>query len=106
MFSAAQDIDAHSSALQIADRADGFVREQLETPGMHPGEHCHRQAFVQANNQRCCEGQAEIDLPTRDHLRMWSTLLRGHVADVVETLGTQQVFGDVPGRDADRGVAA
>ena len=41
--------DADPFALQVCDCSDGLMDEQLETSGMHTGEHRDGQAGVQSN---------------------------------------------------------
>ena len=52
VFARAQDIDADLLALQVADGADGLVREQLEASGMHARQRRDRHAGIQAEDDR------------------------------------------------------
>jgi hypothetical protein len=65
----AQDIDADPPALQIADGANRFVREQLEAAGMQPRERHDRQSRIQADDDGWRIVDAEIELAVRVHLR-------------------------------------
>ena len=51
---------------------------------------------------QCREKQDEVDLAASDHLRISGPDCARNIADVGEPLRTQQILGDVPGRDADR----
>jgi hypothetical protein len=106
MFARAQRIDADLLALQVADGANGFVREQLEASGMHTRQCRDRHASIKAQDERCREKEAEIDLAACDRLRLRKTLRCGHVANIGKALRPQQVLGDVPGRHADGGITA
>jgi len=94
------DIDADPLALQLGDGPNGFVREQLETAGMHACERSDRHAGIQASDLRCCVSKSKVELAPSNHLRIRGTRPHSHVLDVGEALGAQQVLGDVPRRDA------
>ena len=52
-------------ALQVADGADGLVREQLEAAGMHARQHRDRLAGIEPTDDRRREKDAEIELAVR-----------------------------------------
>jgi hypothetical protein len=101
VLASAQGADADLLALQVADGANRFVREQLEAPGMHTRERRDRQPLIPAKHQRRRQIEAEIELAPDDHLIFRRTVLHGHVAHLGKALPAQQVLGEVPGRDTD-----
>ena len=67
MPAGAERLDADALALQVADGADGLVREQLVAAGMHAGQRRDRLAGVQmAAIQAAVASSVEVDLAACD----------------------------------------
>jgi len=92
-----QGLHADAFALEVGDAADPFVREQLEATDHYTGEQHDRVAGINLPDEIWRIVQGEISLAERCRYP------RRHVyiADVGETLGTQQLLGHVLGSNAD-----
>jgi hypothetical protein len=91
--------DADPLALQVADGADGLVREQLVAADMHPRQGRDRLAGIHVGDDPGRGLEVEINFAAGDRVAVGYR----HVADVGEPFRTQQGIGDVARRDADRG---
>ena len=68
---------------------------------MHPGQHRDRAPCIHRHHERRGEIQSKVHLAARDRVRLPSGCLGHDIADLGETLCTQQLLGDILGRDAD-----
>ena len=94
---APSDIDADLLALQVADGANGFVREQLEAPGMHTRERRDRQACIRGEKPpRPGKKMLKSISPRAISSSSRARHLHLHVADVGEALRAQQILADKP----------
>jgi len=93
-------IDANPLATKIRDAADAVVCDQFETPGVYSGQHLDWHTRLDRRDLRRREVIIEIDLAAPNPRPRFLAALRLHVADIGETLGMQQLFGDVRRRMA------
>ena len=91
--------NADPLAFQVADGADGLMREHLVAAGMHARQRRDRLAGIQMRGDPCSVLKVEVDFAAPDGRRR-----RRHRADIGEPFRAQQFLGDVHGREADRTV--
>ena len=97
----AESLDADALALEVGDRPDALIAEQLEAARVDARQHRQALARVHRDHQRRDEVGAEVDLAARDLGRLLGPGLGRDVADVGEALDPQQIPGRYCGSDAD-----
>jgi hypothetical protein len=91
--------DANSLALQVADGADGFVGEQLDTADVHARQRGDRLAGIHLRGHPRGGVKVKIDLTARDRIDRRIE----DAADLDKPFGAQQFVGDVRRGKADIG---
>jgi hypothetical protein len=88
----------HADALPlIGNAADTFVSEQFEAADMHPRQQSDRRAAIDRDGEGRGEADREIGVTGGDRRGRGKACWRrqAHVADIGETLGPQQLIGDI-----------
>ena len=86
----------HRLSLQIADRADPVGPEELETADVHAGKHDDRSPDVERDSERTRRGPSRCSTsPATISSAPGRPPARRRIPDVGESLGPQQLLGDV-----------
>src|SRR5215470_19023006 len=103
MLPAPETEHGHGLSLEIFDRANSIIAEQLEATGMNSGQHHCRISRIQLDEKRRGESHGEVGLTSAESLVHSGATGEFQVAYSIEALRPQQIFGDVLRRYAEAG---